>query len=147
MFTDLLTHGIIVTYSRYKLNKGCYMADVRNVDSNGKAKLNSPCGLLPKTSWIHTPFHYVAINLNGKARVYDRKGKSFIGNAQGESGSREMTIQEAIEFTRNSDKYIWDHNDKNSLCEEYGLRKSTVSSYFNYSGYGIEDGPCPWNEE
>lgn len=123
------------------------MKDQRQVDSNGKPRLDGKCGLLPKTSWVHTPFHYIAIELNGTARVYDRKGKSFEGNAQGSSGSRKMTIAEAFEFVQQSDRYIWEHNDKNYLCEEYGLRKSTVSAYFNYSGYGLEDGLHPWNEE
>lgn len=123
------------------------MNKTRQIDMNGRPALDAPCGLLPKASWIHTPFHYIQISLNGKARVYDRKGKSFTGNAQGSSGSREMTIQEAIESVNRFDKYIWEHNDKAYLCEEYGLRKSVVSEFFNYSGYGLDDGPCPWNEQ
>jgi hypothetical protein len=119
----------------------------RKVDLNGKARLNSPCGLLPKESWIHTPFYYIAITLNGKARVFDRLGKSFEGRAQAGGLYEEMTIQEAFDFVKRSSIYVWEHNDKAQLCEEYGLRKSTVKSYFNYSGYGLEDGPFPWNEE
>jgi hypothetical protein len=123
------------------------MSSERKVDSNGKGKVDSPCGLLPKTSWIHTPFYYISISLNGKARVYDRLGKSFEGRAQGAGSYREMTIQEALDFVKKSSIYVWEHNDRKYLCEEYGLRKSTVLAYFNNCGYGLEDGPHPWNEE
>lgn len=119
----------------------------RPTDLNGKPNLDSPCGLLPKRSWIHTPFYYIEIGLNGKARPFDRLGKSFEGRAMAGGSFKEMTIQEAFDFVKKSSQYIWEHNDKEKLCEEYGLRKSVVSAYFNYSGYGLDDGPYPWNEE
>src|SRR5690348_4746149 len=123
------------------------MSKTRKIDENGKPSLDSNCGLLPKQSWIHTPFYYIAITLSGKARVYNRLGKSFEGHAQASCSYKEMTVQEAIDFVKKSNTFIWEHNDKNYLCEEFGLRKSTVKEYFNYSGYGLEDGPHPWNEE
>lgn len=120
--------------------------DEREIASN-KPNLDAHNGLVPKASWINWGMYMIKIKPNGKAQIYEGKGKSFVKNAQGCARFGEMRLDEAIDKVRGWMKYAWEHNDKDDLCNEYGWRESFVKEFFGYCGYGIDDGPCPWNEE
>lgn len=93
---------------------------------------------VPKTNVIHLGMFYIVLDHNLKAKVVSATNKSFIQPAMCEPSLREMEISEAIDFVKKTSKFIWENNDKNYLCEEYGLTRDFVKNFFDYTGYGID---------
>ena len=76
-----------------------------------------------------------ACGYNSRVRLYSAKGKSFVGNADasGATYSEFTSIDEAIEAARERGRYIWEHNDRLYLIEEYGLSRNFVNEFLRYT--------------